>query len=116
MPEPSSVSADSTRIALSREMRDALKSAFPDITYEDAIRWLLLRYKESIGDSAAVVSTELWIKLDRLEEVCSLIALTNIDLADGLRRQVSGELDLVRASATRLATIAAAHDQTGGGR
>ena len=116
MPEPSDSSVDSTRITVSREVRDSLKTAFPSLTFDEAVSWLLSRYRDSVGDSAAVAGTELWIKLDRLEEACSLLALTNIDIADGFRRQVSGELDVVRASAVRLATIAAAHDQTGGPR
>ena len=116
MPESSDSSVNSTRITVSREVRDSLKTAFPSLTFDEAVSWLLSRYRDSVGDSAAVAGTELWIKLDRLEEACSLLALTNIDIADGLRRQVSGELDVVRASAVRLATIAATHDQTGGPR
>jgi hypothetical protein len=114
MIEPAESQPDSTRIIVSKGVRDELKGAFPNMTFAEAVTWLLARHKGSIGDVAAVANSKLWIKLDRLEEACSLLALTNVDMADGLRRQISGKLDVVRDASARLAKVAASNGRTGG--
>jgi len=106
MEPPTSSPEKTTTIAVSRTIARRLRDLFPTSTYEEAIEWLVGRYGDAIGDPAACSNTELWIKLDRLEEVMSLLALTNVDLADIYRRQVSGELLRLRECSGHLAEIA----------
>lgn len=84
--------AEPHRILCSRATADRLKKLFPSATYEEAISYLLGRFEDGAGDHANCGNTELWIKLDRLEEVLCLLALSNVDVADVYRRQVGGEL------------------------
>jgi hypothetical protein len=103
--------AEPTRVLLSRAVCDRIKTTFPEATYEQAIVWLLDRSKDTVGDPADCALTELWFKLHRLEEVLSLLALTNVDIADVYRRQVAGELGRLRDASVRLAETAQAHQK-----
>jgi len=84
-----------------------LKARFPDASYEQAILMLLGRDFSS-GDTADCASTELEIKLDRLEEILSLLALTNVEIADVYRRQVGHELATLHHVSGHLADLAVA--------
>lgn len=103
MPSPSTPTIDLHRIACSRPTANALKKLFPTASYEEAIKYLISRYEAGAGDHANCGNTELWIKLDRLEEVLSLLALSNVDVADVYRRQVGAELGRLAAIAVRAA-------------
>jgi len=96
-------------IKISRATAQKLKSLFPDVVYSDAVDWLLSRYGDGLGDHASCANTELWIKLDRLEEIFSALALTNVAIADVYRRQVGGELPRLRNVSGKLAAVAKAH-------
>jgi len=103
MPEAASKSDVNQRIMLSQSTCDSLKKAFPTATYDEAIQWMLSRYGEAVSDTVACGLTEQWIKMDRLEECLSLLACTNIDLADGYRRRVAGDLSRMKEVSCRLA-------------
>jgi hypothetical protein len=83
------------------------------MSVDDALSWLLNRFEMSVGDAAAVHNTELWIKLDRLEETLRFLALTNVDVADGYRRQVGNEILRMRAASGRLVEAASAAEKGG---
>lgn len=105
MENPSQHPENTTSIAITQVVARRLKEMFPSSTYEEAIGWLADRYGDTIGDSAACSNTELWIKLDRLEEILSLLALTNVDLADIYRRQVGEELVRLRDASDHLSGL-----------
>lgn len=100
-------------IKIRRATVKKLKSLFPEVVYSDAVDWLLSRYGDGLGDHASCANTELWIKLDRLEEIFSTLALTNVAIADIYRRQVGWELPRLRSVSGQLAAVAKAHS-TGG--
>ena len=114
MPNPDHTSNAATSVRLSRTSAQRLRSLFPASSYEDSISWLLERYAEGLGDHAACANTELWIKLDRLEETLSLLALTNVDVGDVYRRQVGAELLRMRETTGHLATLAKGALEGGG--
>jgi hypothetical protein len=107
MPPTNPQPIDQNRILVSRETADLLKKRFPNASYEDAILFLLKR-DPSVGEAANCATTELWIKLDRLEEMLALLALTNVDIADLYRRQVGNELATLRHVSGEVADLAAA--------
>lgn len=80
------------RILCGRATADHLKRLLPSATYREATKYLIRCFEAGAGDHANCGNTELSIKLDRLEEVLSLLALTNLDVADLYRRQIGGEL------------------------
>ena len=113
MPESEIVNDKHLNVQISRTAALRLKKLFPHVVYSEAIEWLLSRYAEGLSDHASCANTELWIKLDRLEEVLSLLSLTNVDVGDIYRRQVGSELLRLRTISGHLASVAKAHS-TGG--
>ena len=99
---------EKTTIQVSKATAQKLKDLFPSASYEEAILWLANRYESGLGDLSACANTELWIKLDRLEETLSLLALTNMDVADLFRRLAAMELPLLHKEVVRLAGLAEA--------
>lgn len=114
MENPSPDTEKTTTIAIGQKVARRLKELFPKTSYEESVEWLVTRYGDSIGDSAACSNTELWIKLDRLEEVLSLLALTNVDLADIYRHQVGEELVRLRNCSTHLSELSETVKKGGG--
>ncbi len=112
MPSPSPQPIDQNRILVSRETAELLKKRFPNASYDDAILVLLNR-DPAVAEAANCATTELWIKLDRLEEILALLALTNIDIADLYKRQVGNELETLRHVSGNVADLAASHGKGG---
>ena len=104
--DKSSKETETVRLRLPRKLVDDLNRAFGDASLEESITWLLTRYQDALGDSAACADTELWIKLDRVEEAGALLALSNVENADAYRRLVGAELARVRDASVNLADLA----------
>lgn len=90
---------------------ELIERSFPGQTFDQAVATLAAHCGRSLSDPVSCAQTELWIKLDRLEEMIGLISLTNIDLADLYRRMVSRDLGLFRAAAVKLTQVAADHQK-----
>ena len=100
---------DTYRRRITKEIADLINQHFPDAIFSDAVAALLEHYTTRSVDSIACAQTELWIKTNRLEEVISLLSLTNMDIADLYRRQVGNELRFLRESSISLAEAVSAH-------
>ena len=107
LPTPNPTPANPHRILCSRETAERLKKRFPGASFDEAIEWLLA-HDPTRGDVATCATIELGLTMDRLAEVLSLLALTNIDLADIYRRQVGGELLTQRQLSAHLADLVVA--------
>jgi hypothetical protein len=101
----------STRPRVSKEVADLVALTFPGVAFDEAVGHLLDQYKSESGDHISCAQTEVWIKAHRLEEAISLLALTNMEIADVYRRTVAHELLFLRESSASL-TAAAADFQT----
>jgi hypothetical protein len=97
---------ETKRLRISRKLAEDLERVFEGGSIEENIEWMLNRYQVAIGDPAACASTELQIKLDRVEEAAALLALANVELADVYRRLVGAELTLVRDASVNLSDLA----------
>ena len=104
--EAPSPDTETVRLRISRKLNDDLKNTFGGGTDEENLAWLLNRYQTALGDPAACANTELWIKLDRVEEAAALLALANVEVADAYRRLVGSELARVRDASANLADLA----------
>ena len=93
------------RINVLRSTSDLLVRLFPDVTQDEAIQYLISRHGKAIVDTAACDNTELWIKMDRLDEIIRLLAMSNVDVADIYRRSISGELARMKAATLHMAGL-----------
>lgn len=82
-----------------------LRDIFPGETSEETIRWLVTRYSSALGETAYSSDTELWIKLDRLEEAISFLALSNVEIADQYRRLAVMEIPILHRQFAEIAGL-----------
>ena len=93
------------RINVLRSTSELLHELFPDITQDQAIQYLISRHGKAVVDTAGCDNTELWVKMDRLDEIIRLLALSNVDVADIYRRSISGELSRMKAATLHMAGL-----------